>query len=80
MYIIRKNSVYENFYFLAYIGCFMELWIPQSYTIRGCVGVNFIVRIQHSFKKIFKNLITQQRNKYFDNKLLLLILNYQYLS
>jgi hypothetical protein len=80
MYIIRKNSVYENFYFVAYIGCFMELWIPPSYTLRGRVGVNFIVRIQHSFKEIFKNLITRQRNKYFDNKLLLLILNYQYLS
>ena len=45
MYIIRKNSVYENFYFVAYIGCFMELWIPQSYTIRGRVGINFIVCI-----------------------------------
>ena len=45
MYIISKNSVYENFYFVAYIGCFMELWIPQSYAIGGCVGVNFIICI-----------------------------------
>ena len=80
MYIIRKNSVYENFYNLAYISYYMELQISTSDTLGGCVGVNFIVRIQHSFKKIFKNLITRQRNKYFDNKPLLLILNYQYLS
>ena len=45
MYIISKNSVYENFYFLAYISCFMELWTPSSYTLRGRVGVNFIVCI-----------------------------------
>ena len=45
MYIIRKNSVYENFYFLAYIGCFMELWIPTSDTLGGCIGINFIVCI-----------------------------------
>ena len=45
MYIIRKNSVYENFYFLAYIGCFMELWIPTSNSLRGRVGINFIVCI-----------------------------------
>ena len=69
IYIIKRKSVYENFYYLAYISCYMELWISTSDTLRGCVGVNFIVRIQHSFKKIFKNLITQQRNKYFDNKL-----------
>ena len=45
MYIIKKKSVYENFYCLAYIGCFMELWIPPSNTLRGRVGINFIVWI-----------------------------------
>jgi hypothetical protein len=45
MYIIKKKSVYENFYNLAYISYYMELQISTSDTLGGRVGVNFIVCI-----------------------------------